>query len=119
MQQKTALGVVLTAAITIGAISAADDAWRSALAAADELKDSGQFEKAERTFQVALRLATGQPEPAAAATVYHNMAGLHADMGRCDLAESEYQHSLHLWEKAGAANRKYWMRTANHLTSVY
>jgi tetratricopeptide (TPR) repeat protein len=118
MQYIASLRLLLTAAIAIGA-NAADDTWRASLATAEELKDSGQFDHAERAFQLALRLAIGELDAAPAATVYHNMAGLHADMGRCDLAVSEYQRSLHLWEKAGTVNTRYWTRTANHLTSLY
>jgi len=119
MQHITALSLLLTAAMGIGSNAEADETWRLSLATAEKLRDSRQFENAERAFQLALKLAIRQPDAAAAATVYHNMAGLHADMGRCDLAVSEFQRSLHLWKTSGTDNTRYWMRTANHLTSLY
>jgi tetratricopeptide (TPR) repeat protein len=115
-----ALLVLSTGIAPLSGQPSSEERWRSTLAAADRLQSEGRTAEAERMFESALdearRLA---PDPAAAATVYNNLAGLYQDMGRCDPAVRAYQRSIDLWEKAGARVAPYLLRTANHLVGLY
>jgi tetratricopeptide (TPR) repeat protein len=118
MNRRTAIAIVF---LGLGAPSlTGQEAWRTALHRADELRKERRFAEAERAFQTALDEARHlEQDWVPAATVYHNLAGLYQDMGSCDLAVRAYQRSIDLWKKAGAPGEPYLFRTANDLVALY
>jgi tetratricopeptide (TPR) repeat protein len=94
--------------------------WRSTVSAADEMRRQGRLVDAEHALQSALEEVRAlEPDPAPAATIHNNLAGIYQDMGRCDPAVRAYQRSVDLWEKVGARAETYLLRTANHLIGLY
>src|SRR5438128_808337 len=65
------------------------------------------------------RLSIQDGLPLLAATAYHNLGTLSQDTGRCDAAAGAYQHSVELWQRAGAGVETYLLRTANGLVGLY
>jgi tetratricopeptide (TPR) repeat protein len=118
MDRRTAIAIVFLGLGTPPL--AGQEAWRTALSRADELRKERRFADAERTFQTALEEARHlEQDWAPAATAYHNLAGLYHDMGNCHLAVRAYQRSIDLWKKAGASGEPYLFRTANDLVALY